>query len=165
MRHGGSRRSSRFSRGYDLVKERYQTLLKRYEDAQLAAKLEQGEATEQFRVLDRAIPPTQPAAPDRFWLVVMGIVAAFGLAVGVVTVAERVDTTFHSVDELRAAIDVPALVAIRRVITRADVWRQRRRAALMTMSAIAGLLLVIGGSYYLASGNEHIVRLTARGAM
>jgi polysaccharide chain length determinant protein (PEP-CTERM system associated) len=153
------------SRGYDLVKERYQTLLKRYEDAQLAAKLEQGQATEQFRVLDPAIPPTQPAAPDRLWLMIMGIVAAFASAIAAVVAAERLDTTFHTADELRTFIDVPALIAIRRVMTRADVWRQRRRFAVMTVSAIAGLVLVIGGSYYVASGNEQIVRLTARGAM
>jgi polysaccharide biosynthesis transport protein len=153
------------SRGYDLVKERYETLLKRYEDAQLSAKLEQGQATEQFRVLDPAIPPTQPAAPNRLWLAVMGIIAAFGLAVGSVVVAERLDATFHTADDLRAFVDVPALVAIRRIVTHADVWRQRRRLALMTVSAIVGLILVIGGSYYVAAGNEQIVRLTARGTM
>jgi polysaccharide chain length determinant protein (PEP-CTERM system associated) len=153
------------SRGYDMVKERYQTLLKRYEDAQLAANLEQGQATEQFRVLDRAIPPRQPAAPDRLWLAVLGIVMAFGLAVGAVLAADRLDTTFHTADDLRAFVDVPALVAIRRVVTRAELRQQRRRFALVTVSAIVGLILVVGGSYYVASGNEQIVRLTARGAM
>jgi polysaccharide chain length determinant protein (PEP-CTERM system associated) len=153
------------SRGYDMVKERYQTLLKRYEDAQLAANLEQGQATEQFRVLDPAIPPRQPAAPDRLWLAVLGIIMAFGLAVGAVLAAERLDTTFHTADDLRAFADVPALVAIRRVVTRTEVRQQRQRFALMTVSAIVGLILVVGGSYYVASGNEQIVRLTARGAM
>ncbi|HEY6362280.1 MAG TPA: hypothetical protein VIX63_14300 [Vicinamibacterales bacterium] len=153
------------SRGYDMVKERYQTLLKRYEDAQLAANLEQGQATEQFRVLDPAIPPTQPAAPDRLWLAVLGIVLAFGMAVGAVLAAERLDSTFHTADDLRAFVDVPALVAIRRVVTRSELRHQRRRFALVTVSAIVGLILVVGGSYYVASGNEQIVRLTARGAM
>jgi protein tyrosine kinase modulator len=156
---------NQLSRGYDLVKDRYQSLLKRYEDAQIAAKLEQGQGTEQFRVLDPAIPPTQPAAPDRSWLVVMGFVAAFGLALGAVVAAERFDTTFHTADDLRAFIEVPALITIRRVITQLDVRRERRRLALLTVSAIVGLTLVVGTSYYVASGNEQIVRLTTRGAL
>jgi hypothetical protein len=53
----------------------------------------------------------------------------------------------------------------RRVVTRSELRHQRRRLALMTVSAIVGLILVVGGSYYVASGNEQIVRLTARGAM
>lgn len=152
------------SRGYDLVKERYETLLKRYEDAQLAAKLEQGQGTEQFRVLDPAVPPATPSAPNRMWLLLMGIAAACGLAVAAVMAAERLDTTFHTADDLRALIDAP-LIAIRQVATYADTRRRRQRVALVAVSAVLGLMLVVGGSYYVASGNERMVRLTARGAM
>jgi uncharacterized protein involved in exopolysaccharide biosynthesis len=153
------------SRGYDLAKERYQDLLRRYEDAQLAERLEQGQSTEQFRVLDPAIPPAGPAAPNRQWLRLVGLVLALGLAFGAVFAAERLDTTFHTADDLRAFIDVPALVTIRRVMTRADVRRRRYRLAMMAASAIVGLGLVIGGAYYIAEGNEQIVRLTAQGGM
>jgi succinoglycan biosynthesis transport protein ExoP len=153
------------SRGYDMAKERYATLLKRYEDAQLAERLEQGQSTEQFRVLDPAIPPALPAAPNREWLLIMGLVAALGLAFGAVFAAERLDTTFHTADDLRAFIDAPALVTIRRVITRADIRRRRYRLAMVAASAIVGLGLVIGGSYYIASNNEQMVRMTARGGL
>jgi len=153
------------SRGYDLAKERYQTLLRRYEDAQLAERLELGQSTEQFRVLDPAIPPAGPAAPNRQWLRLMGLALALGLAFGVVFAAERLDTTFHTADDLRAFINVPALISIRRVVTRADTRRRRYRVAMVAASAVVGLVLVIGGSYYIAEGNEQIVRLTARGGM
>jgi succinoglycan biosynthesis transport protein ExoP len=153
------------SRGYDIAKERYQTLLKRYEDAQLAEQIEQGQSAEQFRVLDPAIPPASPSAPNRQWLRLMGLALALGLAFGAVFAAERIDTTFHTADDLRAFIDVPALISIRRVMTRADVRRRRVRLAVVAASAIVGLGLVIGGSYYIAAGNEQMVRLTARGGM
>jgi polysaccharide chain length determinant protein (PEP-CTERM system associated) len=78
------------SRGYDLLKQRYETLLKQYEDAQLAAKLEQDRETERFRILDPAVPPVSPVAPNRLWLVIMGLVAACGLAVGAVMAAQLV---------------------------------------------------------------------------
>jgi succinoglycan biosynthesis transport protein ExoP len=153
------------SRGYDLAKERYQDLLRRYEDAQLAERLEQGQSTEQFRVLDPAIAPAGPAAPNRQWLRLVGLLLALGLAFGAVFAAERLDTTFHTADDLRAFIDVPALVTIRRVVTRADTRRRRVRLAMVAASAIVVLGLVIGGSYYVAANNEQMVRLTARGGM
>jgi ribosomal protein L17 len=78
--------------------------------------------------------------------------------------AERLDTTFHTADDLRALIDAP-LIAIRQVATYADTRRRRQRVALVAVSAVLGLMLVVGGSYYVASGNERMVRLTARGAM
>ena len=53
------------SRDYAAIKERYDTLLKRYQDAQVAESLEKGQDVEQFRVLDPAIPPDRPAAPNR----------------------------------------------------------------------------------------------------
>jgi succinoglycan biosynthesis transport protein ExoP len=153
------------SRGYDMVKARYEGLLQRYQDAQLAARLEEGQSTEHFRVLDPAIPPAQPSAPNRQWLMMMGFFAALGLAFGAVFAAERFDTTFHTADDLRAFIDLPAVVTIRRIATRAETRRRRYRWALMTASAIAGLALVIAASHYVASGNVQLVRLTTRGAM
>jgi hypothetical protein len=51
------------------------------------------------------------------------------------------------------------------VITLEDMRHRRHRLALMAVSGIVGLAVVVGGSYYLASGNEQIVQLTARGAV
>jgi polysaccharide chain length determinant protein (PEP-CTERM system associated) len=153
------------SRGYEMSKERYEALLKRYEDARLAARLEQGHGTEQFRVLDPAVPPTQPAAPDRMWLVIMGVAAAIGLAIGAVLLFERLDSTFHTADDLNAFVNVPALVTIRQIVTQEEQRHRRQRFALLAASAVAGIAVVVGASYYVASGNEQIVQMTARGAM
>lgn len=150
------------SRDYDAVNERYQTLSKRSEEAQLAENLEQGQHTEQFRILDPAIPPAQPAAPNRLWLLAMGFVASLALGFGAIVAAEKLDTTFHTVDDLQAFNNVPTLARIRLIPTATGARRQRLRLALMTAAVIVGLVLVVAGSYYVAAGNEQIVRLTAR---
>jgi polysaccharide chain length determinant protein (PEP-CTERM system associated) len=149
-------------RDYETTKERYQTLLKRYEDAQLAVTLEQGQNLEQFRVLDPAIPPTRPAAPDRWSLLLMGIIAAFGVAFGAIVAAERLDTTFHTLDDLRAYVNAPTLATIRPILTETDKRRQRRRAALIAISAVVFLVLVGAGSYRYSAGNEQLVRMMTR---
>jgi len=151
------------SRDYDTSKERYDTLLKRYEEAQLAENLEQGQDVEQFRLLDPAIPPTVPSAPNRLWLLGMGFAAAMALALGAVVAAEKLDTTFHNVDALRAFAGVPMLAVIRRIPTRSELRNRRLRIALVTASVIAALFLLVGGAHYVGSGNEQIVRMTSRG--
>jgi polysaccharide chain length determinant protein (PEP-CTERM system associated) len=150
------------SRGYDAVSERYQSLLKRSEEAQLAENLEQGQSTEQFRILDPAIPPAQPAAPNRLWLLAMGFLASLALGFGAIVAAEKFDTTFHTVDHLQAFTNLPMLARIRLIPTAVGRRRHRLRLALMTAAVIVGLAVIVAGSYHVAAGNEQIVRLTAR---
>jgi succinoglycan biosynthesis transport protein ExoP len=149
------------SRDSATTKERYDTLLKRYEEAQLAASLEQGQKVEQFRILDGAIPPRSPAAPRRQRLLAIGFCLALAFAVGAVLLVERLDTAFHSIDDLRAFVAVPTLFSIPRILTRVEARRKWRRAALTAVSVAIGLGLLISGSRYLATGNEQLVRLTS----
>jgi hypothetical protein len=151
------------SRDYQTTKERYDTLLKRYEEAQLASSLEQGQKVEQFRILDAAIPPRDPAAPNRLRLFVIGVILSIGLAVGAVLVVEKLDTAFHSLDDLRAFANVPTLFSIPLILTAADMRRQWRRLALTAVSVVIGLALLVAGSRAVASGNEQIARLIPRG--
>ena len=151
------------SRDSASTKERYDTLLKRYEEAQLASSLEQGQKVEQFRILDAAIPPREPAAPSRPRLFAIGLCLAVALAIGSVVLVEKLDTAFHSLDDLRASVTAPALFSIPLILTAADARRTWRRVALTAVSIVIGLGLVIEGSRYLATNNEQLVRLTASG--
>jgi succinoglycan biosynthesis transport protein ExoP len=153
------------SSDYDAVNERYQALLKRSEEARLAESLERGQNTEQFRILDPAIPPLHPAAPNRLWLLVMGIIAALALGFAAIVAAEKLDTTFHNVDELQAFTNLPTLARIRVIPTTGRARRTRLRFALVTAAAIVAMAVAIAGSYYVAGNNEDIVRMTARSAL
>jgi protein tyrosine kinase modulator len=150
------------SRDYETTKERYDTLLKRYEEAQLAESLEQGQKVEQFRILDPALPPREPVAPNRIRMIALGFVLALGLALGAVVAAEKLDTAFHAIDELRAFVSVPTLASVPRLQSRAARRRRRRVAALAMLSAVVGLTLIVAGSRYLARGNEQMVRMMER---
>jgi polysaccharide chain length determinant protein (PEP-CTERM system associated) len=151
------------SRDSDASKERYETLLKRYEEAQLTENMEQGQNVEQFRVLDPAIPSRRPVAPNRPWLLGMGLFVSFALALGAVVAAEKIDTTFHTVEELRAFARVQSLAVIRRIPTPSETRSRRIRRAMVTVSVIVALILVVAGARYVGSGNEQIVLMTARG--
>jgi succinoglycan biosynthesis transport protein ExoP len=154
--------SQALSRDSATTKERYDTLLQRYQEAQLAASMEQAQHVEQFRMLDPALAPKTPAAPNRPRLLIMGLVLALALAIGAVAVTERLDTTFHSVDDLRAFTTVPTLVRISRIMTAKDVRRERWRRALITLAVMGGLGLIGAGSHHVGRGNDDIVRLMTR---
>lgn len=149
------------SRDSAAVKERYDSLLKRYEDAQLAESLEQGKQAEQFRILDPALPPREPVAPNRIRLAGIGLMLALGLAVGVVIGAEKLDTSFHAIDDLRAFVAVPTLATVPLIASRAHV-RHRQRFVLAAVSAAVALSLIVAGAHRVARDNEQLVRLMER---
>lgn len=150
------------ARDYETTKELYVALLKKYADAQQAESLEQSQKGEKFRVLDAALPPNYPSAPNRFLLKVLSLLAALGFAAAVVALAERLDTSFHTVDNLRAFTKVPVLASIRRIVTEKDRWRSRWLLGLRLAAATAVLALVVGFSYYYARNNEGVVYMLSR---
>ena len=153
------------SREYDALNERYQALMKRFEEAHLAENLERGQNTEQFRILDSAIAPLQPAAPSRFWLLLMGLAGALACGLATMIAAEKLDTTFHSADDLQTFTNLPTLARIRLIPTPARARRERFRFVLFAAAALGLAAVVVAGSYYVAGGNEQIVRMTARPAL
>jgi hypothetical protein len=64
-----------------------------------------------------------------------------------------------------AFTDLPLLARIRLIPTAARARRSRVQVALVTAAAIIALAIMVAGSYYVAGGNEQIVRLTARPAL
>ena len=103
------------------------------------------------------------AAPNRLWLLGMGLVGSLALALGAVVGAEKLDTTFQSVEDLRAFDRVPALAAIRRISTTSEARTRRIRRTLVAASVVAALVLIVVGARHFGLGNEQIVMMTARG--
>src|SRR5262249_59697315 len=114
------------------TKERHASVVKRFEEAQGAESMEQRQKGEQFRILDPALPSTVTTAPNRVRLLLMAVALSTGLAAGAAMLAEMLDTSFHSADEVRAFTTVPVLVSIPRMVTDMDRRRRRRRFQLAT---------------------------------
>ena len=149
-------------RDYDTAQALYQSLLKRHEESKLAESLEQRQKGEQFRLIESATPSQRPAKPDRKRLILMGCFMALGLAVGAVLLVEQLDTSFHTVDDLRAFSQLPVLVSLPRVISRADRRRRRWWFALAAISTVLGILLIVGASYVAIKGQAPLVELYAQ---
>jgi len=151
------------TRDYDSTRELYGSLLKRYEEALLAESMEQRQKGEQFRILDPAVPAEDPIAPNRLRLGILAVVLSLGLAAGAVVSAERIRPAFHSVDALRVFASVPVLLSIPAIVTGRDLMRRHRQARLAAVAVVLAMAVLIGGSYFIAHGNEYLVSLMTRG--
>lgn len=151
------------SRDYGTTRDFYDSLLKRYEEAQLAEAQEGSPRGQRLRLLDPAITPVDPLAPDRLRLAIFGLIAAFGLGIFSVLAAEKLDTSFHSAEELSKHTRVPILVRIPRMSTEtpADRTRARSRAALLTVGLVLAVAFTASVSRILARENEAVVGLLA----
>lgn len=149
------------TQGYSETQEVYSSLLKRYEQAQLAEAPQAGPGS-QYRVLEHAVTPTDSSGPARKRLLLMSLVLCLGLAAAAVFIAEQFDTSFHSLDELRTFTQVPVLVSVPKIITQGDIWRRRVRFATAAVSLVLGLLMTVGASHFLGHGNEQLVWMLSR---
>lgn len=147
-------------REYSSAKENYDVLARKFDEARLAESVEEGHQGENFRILDSAVAPEGPSAPNRLRLLLMGLLLALAAMAGVVVLAEQFDTSFHSIDEVREFTAVPVLATIPQI--GAAPRRGWARATLGTASAVAAVALVATLSAYLAHGNDTLVRLLQR---
>ena len=147
-------------REYSFAKENYDVLARKFDEARLAESVEAGHQGENFRILDTAVPPEGPSAPNRLRLVLMGLLLALAAMAGAVVLAEQFDTSFHNVDEVREFTGVPVLATIPQI--GAAPRRGWARATLGTASAVAAVVLVATLSAYFANGNDTLVRLLQR---
>jgi len=147
------------TRDYNASKDLYDSLLRRYDEAQLTQSMETGRAGERFRVLEPALPPEGPSAPNRVRLLIMGLLLAFAAAAGAVFAREQFDTAFHSVDDIREFTSVPVLVSIPPMGP--VPWGRRFKMAFATVSALAAIAIVATTAAYVATGNDQLVRMIA----
>ena len=66
----------RLTHDYQAARDVHDSLLKRFDEAQLGETMEVDRQGERFRILEPALPPPSPTAPDRFQLLLVGLLLA-----------------------------------------------------------------------------------------
>jgi succinoglycan biosynthesis transport protein ExoP len=147
------------TRDYESTRELFRSLLGKRGEAEIAADLEQHQKGEHFRIIEPARLPDRSARPNRPRLLLIGLVLALGAAGIAVVLAEHMDTSYRSAEEVRQSESVPVLSTISRIVTERDRRRSARLRRLNTAAVAVGLLLVVGSSYALAHKNHAVVAL------
>lgn len=151
---------TQMSNDYNAIREEHLILLRRYQDARLAQSLE-SQQTQQFQVLEAALPPALASAPNRPRLMVMALMLTIGGLAALVFVVEQFNQTFHTADELRAFSSVPILTSIHRI---GRPGEGVKRGALRLIIFILYVLLLVALAYFMytnAQTAKGLVWLTA----
>jgi hypothetical protein len=91
------------------------------------------------------------------------LAVSLALGAGVVVLAELLDSSFHTSDDLRSYTTVPLLVSIPRIVTEADSLRQKWRFRFAALGVLVSLIVVAGSCYVFAYGNDQLAQLLSRG--
>jgi uncharacterized protein involved in exopolysaccharide biosynthesis len=113
-------------RDYETVRERYQNLLAKKLNAQMAEELEKRQKGEQFRVVDPAIAPDKPFKPDIRKILLMSLVLGLGMGGGLAYVRETIDPAFYTPEELESYLDTKVAVSLPFVGSKKSRWWKRK---------------------------------------
>ena len=147
-------------REYESTRAQLDALQRRHDEALLAERAESGEATQELRILDAAVPPALPSGPARGMLLGLSFILAIVVGIGVAVAADWTDTSFHTVDDLRAFTKVPVLASIPEIAVTAPAVRMRGLA--LAGARLVALGVLAFGAFHLAHYGEGVVRVLSR---
>lgn len=149
-------------RDQQTTRDLYDAIRKRYEQALLDEGDPARPASSPFRILDPAIVPVDPAAPNRLVLLFLALVGSLALGAAAGFVAEKLDTSLHTADDVRAFTRVPVVVSIPLIVTDGGLRARRRRAFLVAASLLVGLAVMVHTVHRVARTNEDVVLMLGR---
>ncbi len=132
------------SRDYDNARLKYQSLLEKQQQSELATQLEQRQQGEQFRVLDPAKHPDKALPPNRLQIVLIGWVLGVIVGLGWVVLREFLDSTIRGKSDVTLRTQVPVLACIPTYLNPEQERRRRLRLRLEFAVGVVLIVLVIG---------------------
>jgi len=108
------------SRGYDGIRDNYNSLLQKKFKATVAENLERTQQAEQFSVLDPAKLPDKPFKPRTRKILLLAFCLALGGGFGLAGLREYLDASFFSAKELESRLQIPVFVSIPLIRTDRD---------------------------------------------
>lgn len=149
------------NRQYEHQSRSYQDFSSRLQQASVQAQLERRQLGEKFRILESAFPAPEPSSPNRILLLTLGAILGMILGLGVGLVTEVSDTSLHTTSELQAALGIPVLVSVPKIMLEADRAARSRRIFREVLAATGVVVFCLAGgalTYWLVNvrGTEAI---------
>ena len=130
------------NRGYNSTRLEYEEIKRRSTGARLSERLEEQNKGERYTLLKRADLPATPTEPNRPAIIFLGVVLALGAGIGIAALADALDSTVRSEQDLRTIFALSPVGTIPYVTTAFDRrvnWTKRTVAA---GAVIASVLIV-----------------------
>lgn len=140
--------ANRISRDYEVLKDKYDELLKNREEMRLRGQVETERSAFQFEVIDPPTAPRTPAAPNRPLLLVAVLFAGLAVGAAVAFAMAQLKSSFTTAHRLEQALDLPVIGTISRSMTEAARRQEKLRmkqflAGTGALGGVCFLLLVV----------------------
>jgi len=127
---------ARLQQDYDALKAQYAGLREKEKTAEISHALEVHQKGEKFEVLDSAVPPLQPASPNRLLISLAGLFGGLLAGIALAAVAEMNDESVRSENEASRIFGKPILSGIPQIISA----KEKRTAKIRAFGMVAGTL-------------------------
>jgi uncharacterized protein involved in exopolysaccharide biosynthesis len=132
-------------RDYQNASSKHQEVMNKILEARISEGMEEHQKGEKFTLIDPASYPQKPVSPNRGLILFAGVIMSLGAGFGTVALAEYLDHSVKSSDELARLTGLPVLGSIIRIQTQEDILMERRKRKLIwavtSFSLIMGLAL------------------------
>lgn len=125
------------------ARQRFQLLKQKQTEASIGKELETERKGERFTLIDPPALPEEPVRPNRWAIMVLGLVLSLGGGFGYAAVAESMDTSVRGARGVIATFGVAPLSVIPYIENSEDIARKTRTRRNLMRMAIAAVLAVI----------------------
>ncbi len=128
---------------YENARAHYTELYQKLLAARVAQGMEEEQLGENFKVVEPAFLPEEPARPNRLAIMLIGVVLGIGAAVGLASLREFSDTSVRDVRTLEEQTGIPVFALIPRIITERDRIHTRRKRLAWIVGAVSVIVLAV----------------------
>ncbi len=118
---------ARLTRDYDVLSKTYQHMQERRERAKITQRLGESDEGTKFKVLEPARLPLKPVRPNMGKIFLFSLLLGIAIGAGFAFVAEYLDQSFQSAEEVQEALGLPVLGSISTIVTEQDLAHTRQR--------------------------------------
>jgi polysaccharide biosynthesis transport protein len=137
------------ARDLDGAQLKYQEIRSKQTEVQVSQNLETEHKGERFTMIEPPLPPEKPISPNRFLILALGIVLSLAAGLGAAMLRDSLDASVRGVQDIRALLSVPPLVAIPVITTKAEQRRHKRVVRYSWQGAIVSLIALAAAVHFL----------------
>ena len=134
------------ARDYEIAQRKYQEVLAKKQEAELANNLESKQRGERFSLIEPPMIPEQPSKPNRRMIGLLGLFLSLGAGVGAGALLESIDSRIYGRAGVVRLLGVPPLAVIPVLDTEETENKKRSRwlvaAASLVLALIAAAVVI-----------------------
>jgi len=128
------------ARDYEIAQRKYQEVLAKKQEAELANNLESKQRGERFSLIEPPMIPEQPSKPNRMMIGLLGLFLSLGAGVGAGALLESIDSRIYGRAGVVRLLGVPPLAVIPVLDTEETENKKRSRWLVAAASVVLALI-------------------------